>query len=68
MTIISYGQRLIYLSDLLTNVDAPVKDQTLVLKMLNALPMIYGSIIIIIQHYVPFMLLLQASSMFLRRN
>jgi hypothetical protein len=63
MTITSYCQRLKQFFELLTNFDAPVSDQTLVLKTLNALHVIYA-----IQHPVPFSSFLQAKSMLLLKE
>ncbi|XP_048619961.1 uncharacterized protein LOC111199915 [Brassica napus] len=54
MTIQAYCQKLRSLSDLLTNVDAPVTDITLVMYLLNGLNDKFDNIINVIKHREPF--------------
>ncbi|XP_013633277.1 PREDICTED: uncharacterized protein LOC106338974, partial [Brassica oleracea var. oleracea] len=53
-TIHEYTQKLKSLADLLTNVDAPVSDRTLVMYLLNGLNEKYDNIINVIKHKEPF--------------
>lgn len=63
MTIQAYCQKLKSLSDLLTNVDAPVNDRTLVMYLLNGLNEKFDIIINVIKHREPFPTFESAQSM-----
>ena len=63
MTIQAYCQKLRSLSDLLTNVDAPVTDITLVMYLLNGLNGKFDNIINVIKHREPFPSFESAKSM-----
>lgn len=63
MTIQAYCQKLKWLSDLLTNVDAPVTDITLVMYLLNGLNEKFDNIINVLRHREPFPSLESAQSM-----
>lgn len=54
LTILDYCQKLKSYSDLLTNLDAPVADRTLVMYMLNGLNDRFDNIINVIKHREPF--------------
>lgn len=63
MSIKDYGQKLKSLSDLLTNVNAPVSDRTLVMYLLNGLNEKFDNIINVIKHREPFPTFKQAQNM-----
>ena len=65
LTIHNYCQELKSISDLLTNVDAPVSERTLVTYMLNGLSSKYDNIINVIKHRQPFPSFDDARSMLL---
>ncbi|KFK41202.1 hypothetical protein AALP_AA2G098700 [Arabis alpina] len=54
LSVEDYCQKLKSLSDLLANIDAPVRDRTLVMYMLNGLNERFDNIINVIQHREPF--------------
>lgn len=65
LTIHAYCQELKSIADLMTNVDAPVSERTLVTYLLNGLNAKYDNIINVIMHRQPFPTFDQARSMLL---
>lgn len=63
MTIQDYCQKMKSIADLLSNIDAPVDDRTLVMYLINGLNEKYDNIINVIKHREPFPSFNSAKSM-----